>query len=93
MHETSRRQFANQLLSVTGVALVGTRTLGAADFADGRPSSEGELFTRMKWLNEPASATISGSSITVRARPQTDFWRKTLYGHITDKRAFLLSAS
>ncbi|HZW95323.1 MAG TPA: DUF1349 domain-containing protein [Candidatus Eremiobacteraceae bacterium] len=42
----------------------------------------------MKWLNEPASATISGSSVVVSARPKTDFWRKTFYGYITDNGHF-----
>lgn len=88
MHNASRRQFANQLFGVTAAILMGTKILRATGLEEGRPSPESELIHRMKWLNEPASATVSGSSLVVRARPKTDFWRKTFYGYITDNGHF-----
>jgi hypothetical protein len=48
----------------------------------------GVLFGRMSWLNEPASAKISGDKLSVRSRAKTDFWRKTFYGYITDNGHF-----
>jgi hypothetical protein len=42
----------------------------------------------MKWLNDPASVTISTEKLIVRARPKTDFWRKTFYGYVTDNGHF-----
>jgi regulation of enolase protein 1 (concanavalin A-like superfamily) len=46
------------------------------------------LLGRMSWLNEPASAKISGDQLSVRSRAKTDFWRKTFYGYITDNGHF-----
>jgi uncharacterized protein len=87
MDHTSRRQFTAWMFALTGAALLG-KGLRATSFAEEPPSSGGELLRRMKWLNEPASATISGSKLVVRARPKTDFWRKTFYGYITDSGHF-----
>ena len=36
------------------------------------------------WLNEPASWSQSGRTLTMRAEAKTDFWRKTFFGYITD---------
>jgi regulation of enolase protein 1 (concanavalin A-like superfamily) len=88
VHFTSRRQFAAQVFTLTGAALLGKEVLCASSFAEQSPLSGGELLRRMKWLNEPVSATISGSSLVVRARQKTDFWRKTFYGYITDNGHF-----
>jgi uncharacterized protein len=43
----------------------------------------------MKWLNQPASATVTGERLVVRARRRTDFWRKTFCGYVTDNGHFL----
>jgi uncharacterized protein len=87
MQNTSRREFATQMVTLAGAALLG-ETIFPATALPEEPAAEGELLHRMKWLNEPASATISGNSLTVRARPKTDFWRKTFYGYITDNGHF-----
>lgn len=51
--------------------------------------AQGDLLGRMTWLNEPASSKRVGDKLVVRARPKTDFWRKTFYGYITDNGHFL----
>ena len=57
-------------------------------------SSSDNLLERMTWLNEPASSRRSGDQLLVRSRSKTDFWRKTLYGYITDNGHFFgLAAS
>ncbi len=88
MHNTSRRQFTTQMLTLTGGALLGKEFLRAATLVDDTPSSGGELLRRMKWLNEPVSATISENKLVVRAKPKTDFWRKTFFGYVTDSGHF-----
>lgn len=88
MHDTSRRQFTTQALSVAGAMLLGRKVLQADAVPEELPLPEPGLVRRMKWLNEPASATISEDKIVVRSRPKTDFWRKTFYGYITDNGHF-----
>jgi len=57
------------------------------------PASDG-LLSRMSWMNEPASAKIAGSEITVRIRAKTDFWQKTFDGYVADSGHFFhLTAS
>jgi regulation of enolase protein 1 (concanavalin A-like superfamily) len=87
MHDTSRRRFTAQMLTLTGAALLGDKIRPAALAAE-TSSAGGELVGRMKWLNEPASATISEGKLVVRAKPKTDFWRKTFYGYTTDNGHF-----
>jgi hypothetical protein len=36
------------------------------------------------WLNQPHHWRREGSALIVTADRQTDFWRKTFYGYITD---------
>jgi regulation of enolase protein 1 (concanavalin A-like superfamily) len=88
MQHTSRRRFTAQMLTLTGAALFGERIFQHVVMAADSPSPGSELISRMKWLNEPASATVSENKITVRARAKTDFWRKTFYGYITDNGHF-----
>ena len=87
MHDISRRQFTTKLCTLTG-ALLGSKILGTAAWAEESPASSAELLRSMKWLNEPASATISGNHLVVRARRKTDFWRKTLSGNVIDNGHF-----
>jgi regulation of enolase protein 1 (concanavalin A-like superfamily) len=87
MHDITRRHFNTQMCTVAG-ALLGSSILGATALGEQSPSSSGELLARMKWLNEPASARISGDRIAVQARRKTDFWRKTFYGYVTDNGHF-----
>ena len=43
----------------------------------------------MSWLNEPAEWSRTGDLVTVRAEPDTDFWRTTHYGFVRDSGHFL----
>lgn len=88
MRKTSRRSFTTQMLTLTGAALFGDNILRPAAMAAETSSAGGEWIGRMRWLNEPASATISEGKLVVRAKPKTDFWRKTFYGYITDNGHF-----
>lgn len=88
MHEKSRRQFTAQALALTGAALLGDKLFRPTALAADSPASGGDLLRRMKWLNEPASAAVSENKLVVRARPKTDFWRKTFYGYVTDNGHF-----
>lgn len=77
---TSRRSFLERSLAFSCLALAsGTARAGVDD----------DPIARMKWLNEPASVTRSGDTLTVKSRPKTDFWRKTFYGYVTDNGHFL----
>ncbi len=42
------------------------------------------------WLNEPDSAELSGSSFSVTAKPESDFWRHTSYGFVHESAHALL---
>jgi regulation of enolase protein 1 (concanavalin A-like superfamily) len=48
----------------------------------------GDLIAKMSWLNPPASVSYGGGIVTAKARPKTDFWRKTFFGYITDNGHF-----
>jgi hypothetical protein len=89
MNDITRRQFASQVCALTGATLLGGQTLGAVVPAEELPSSGSQLPGHMKWLNQPASATVTGERLVVRARRKTDFWRKTFYGYVTDNGHFL----
>ena len=43
----------------------------------------------MPWLNQPATWTETGDTITVVTDPNTDFWRTTHYGFVRDNGHFL----
>lgn len=88
MHETSRRQFTGEICALTGAALLGSRAIWASALAEQPPLLSAELLSRMKWMNDPASVNISTDKLIVRARPKTDFWRKTSYGYVTDNGHF-----
>lgn len=88
MHNTSRRQFTTQMLTLAAGAFLSNEIVQATTLVEDQPSSGADLLRRMKWLNEPASATVSENKLVVRARPKTDFWRKTFYGYITDNGHF-----
>jgi regulation of enolase protein 1 (concanavalin A-like superfamily) len=87
MHDKSRRQFTAQMFTLAGTSFLGEKFFRAPAFAD-EVAPEPELLHRMKWLNEPVSATFSGARLVVKSRPKTDFWRKTFYGYITDNGHF-----
>jgi regulation of enolase protein 1 (concanavalin A-like superfamily) len=50
--------------------------------------AEGGLIQPLSWMNESASAKITGDAITVRSRAKTDFWQKTFDGYVADSGHF-----
>ena len=88
MYTTTRRQFTSRMLTAAGGALLGGTILEFSALAQAATLSGGEMLSRMKWLNEPASATIAADKLVVRARSKTDFWRKTLSGTVIDNGHF-----
>jgi uncharacterized protein len=46
------------------------------------------LLTHMTWFNPPASSKITGTELTVRSKPKTDFWQKTFDGYTADSGHF-----
>jgi uncharacterized protein len=81
-----RRQFVDRSALVAG-ALFLDSAQWAAHAQTAAPASE-DSFSHMKWMNEPASAKISGDVITVRSRAKTDFWQKTFDGYMADNGHF-----
>jgi uncharacterized protein len=79
----NRRRF---LAGAAGAALVAQ--LGSTARAATTSRTAGNVTSRMTWLNEPASVSYPEGGVVVRAKPKTDFWRKTFYGYITDNGHF-----
>jgi regulation of enolase protein 1 (concanavalin A-like superfamily) len=79
----NRRSF---LAGAAGAALA--TQLGTAARAAPSTRSGGELTSRMSWMNEPASVSYPQGGVVARAKPKTDFWRKTYYGYVTDNGHF-----
>ena len=80
-----RRTFVNRSLAVAGALMTGAATSEAGPNIEVR---NGDLFSRMKWMNEPVSYKRVGETMVVHSRAKTDFWRKTFYGYITDNGHF-----
>jgi regulation of enolase protein 1 (concanavalin A-like superfamily) len=61
---------------------------GQAPAAVSSPSgaSKLDLFKRMEWLNEPASASQHDGGLPGHNRPGPDFWQNNFYGYVTDNR-------
>ncbi|HXO62841.1 MAG TPA: DUF1349 domain-containing protein [Candidatus Acidoferrales bacterium] len=76
-----RRTFVNRSVAIAGALKTGPVTLEATPNTDVRNT---DLFSQMKWMNEPASYKRLGEKMVVHSRAKTDFWRKTFYGYITD---------
>ena len=76
-----RRTFVNRSVAVAAALITGAVTLEAAPNTDVQNT---DLFSQMKWMNEPASYKKLGETMVVHSRAKTDFWRKTFYGYITD---------
>jgi regulation of enolase protein 1 (concanavalin A-like superfamily) len=76
-----RRTFVNRSVAIAGALMTGVVTLEATPNTDVRNT---DLFSQMKWMNEPASYKKLGETMVVHSRAKTDFWRKTFYGYITD---------
>jgi hypothetical protein len=81
-----RREFVDRSALVAGALFLSAAEWTAKAWAAG-PADE-DLLSQMRWLNEPASAKVSGSAITVRSRAKTDFWQKTFDGYIADSGHF-----
>ena len=80
----TRRRFIEQSLALAA----GTALFDSAQIAEAAPSPQDNLLSRMAWLNEPASAKITGEQIVVRSRAKTDFWQKTFDGYVADNGHF-----
>ena len=80
----NRRSFLGGAASLSCAALLYDSVVLQAAAAETQTVSQDELIPRMKWMNDPASWKVANGQIVVRARPKTDFWRKTFYGYITD---------
>jgi regulation of enolase protein 1 (concanavalin A-like superfamily) len=76
-----RRTFVNRSVAIAGALMTGAVTLEATPNTHVRNT---DLFSQMKWMNEPASYKRLGEKMVVHSRAKTDFWRKTFYGYITD---------
>src|SRR5207302_7538711 len=83
----NRRSFLGGAVSLSCAALLYDSTVPTAAAAT-HSVAQDELIPRMKWMNDPASWKVANGQIIVRARPKTDFWRKTFYGYITDNGHF-----
>lgn len=66
----NRRELLRQSALLGGALILNPRIHASA------PSSD-DLLKRMTWMNEPASAKITGAELTARSRAKTDFWQKT----------------
>jgi uncharacterized protein len=80
-----RRAFVNGSLAVVGALMTGAATSEGAHDTEARNR---DLFSRMRWMNEPSSHKRLGKKMVVHSRSKTDFWRKTFYGYITDNGHF-----
>lgn len=77
-----RREFAGRSgLVASGLILRVTEAWAA-------PPPQVDLLSQMRWMNEPASAKINGTEITVRSRAKSDFWQKTFDGYVADNGHF-----
>jgi hypothetical protein len=77
-----RREFVGQSALVTGGLILSEIRAWAA------PQPDANLLSQMNWMNQPASAKINGTEITVRSRAKTDFWQKTFDGYVADSGHF-----
>jgi regulation of enolase protein 1 (concanavalin A-like superfamily) len=77
----NRRTF---LAGAAGAALLAQPAARAA----GGARTGGDVTSRMTWFNEPASVSYPEGGVVARAKPKTDFWRKTYYGYVTDNGHF-----
>lgn len=81
-----RREFVDRFVLVAGGLFLNATEWTAK--ALGAASEHEDLLSHMSWMNEPASAKIAGSEITVRSRAKTDFWQKTFDGYVADSGHF-----
>jgi len=94
MNPANRREFLAQA-GTLGFGALWRSFPGSAELPFGATAELGEstvsgksLFAKMKWLNEPAAARLSGNQLAVTTKPKTDYWRKTFYEYVTDNGHF-----
>jgi uncharacterized protein len=89
---SNRREFLTRAARALGSGALCTSTAAPKDLLANVAWPEElfgrALFAKMKWFNEPASATQSGDQLVVRTKPKTDYWRKTFYDYVTDNGHF-----
>jgi len=94
MSQSNRRQFLAQVGPISCGALcpslpLNETSLGHSLALSGESTFSGKaLLAKMKWLNEPAAAKLSGDQLVVSTNPKTDYWRKTFYDYVTDNGHF-----
>lgn len=98
MVPSNRREFLTRAGAFGGALWTNLHISPKNGEKDAAPSelqlSGKELFAKMKWFNEPASAKQSGDELVVTTKPKTDFWRKTFYEYVTDNgHLFFLSVT
>ena len=79
--QMNRRRFIDRSILATGALLLESAYGSVA-------AGPEELWNRMSWLNEPASAKIAGGELLVHSRAKTDFWQKTFDGYVADNGHF-----
>jgi uncharacterized protein len=89
---SNRREFLTRAARALGSGALCTSTAAPKDLLANVAWPEElfgkALFAKMKWFNQPASATQSGDQLVVRTKPKTDYWRKTFYDYVTDNGHF-----
>lgn len=76
---SNRREFLTRAARVLGSGALCTCAAAPEDLR-ANVAWPGKLFgkapfAKVKWFNEPASATQSGDQLVVRTKPKTDYWR------------------
>lgn len=84
--QMNRRRFVDQSILVAGALCLGSVSKIAG--ASPAPTANDDLLSRMSWMNDPASAKITGNEIVVRSKAKTDFWQKTFDGYVADNGHF-----
>ena len=84
----TRREFLGVSVAALGAGAAVAETPAAVPTVS-PPRRDGDLLTRMSWLNPPETASYADGTLKVRSKGRTDFWRKTFYGYITDNGHFM----
>jgi len=88
MHITRRQLLNRSALAAGALCLPSIPALATEPQSPSASPAGDDLFSRMTWLNPPASSKINGSELTVRSKPKTDFWQKTYDGYAADTGHF-----
>jgi len=88
MHITRRQLLNRSALAAGALCLPSIPALATEPQSPSASPAGDDLFSRMTWLNPPASSKINGGELTVRSKPKTDFWQKTFDGYAADSGHF-----